>query len=255
MKPVKVMRYRAIASSGVAGFLAEVLADSPYLFWRNGIASGTTIPDASGNSRAATVFGTLSTDYDLGEAGLVGGDSDTAIELKNNSGYIRSASTYTFPLTNFTDMCVFQAAIGAPSGTLSQINQNSTPTLVTGARDRGFILGSNGKLCFTFWNGSTTVNVESLAVVADGTPHIAHAVATSSTVSLYIDGTLQNTAASVPAFNTGSYRYVGATNKSDAGGTYGPSANFRGIVDDSAWFNSALSAGRVLAHAQAGGFA
>lgn len=63
----------------LSGYLSEVLADAPIMYWRCGEASGTTLVDASGNGYDAALLGS----YSLGTAGLLTSDSDTAITFTN----------------------------------------------------------------------------------------------------------------------------------------------------------------------------
>lgn len=254
MKPIKLMRYRSTPGGGGGlDFASEIAADLPFLWWRLGESSGTTIADASGNGRVGLLAGTPGTDYDLSVPGLVG-DSNKAVKFNTNNGYVRSNSTYVFPLTNFTHMIAFKSDASAAAGTVTQLNQNDSPASATGGRDRGFILGSDGKMYFSFWNGSTTVAISTSAAVNDGTPHLMHIAVGSSTTEMYLDGVSQGSTPNVPGYTAPTYFYVAATNKSDAPAPANPSGGFRGVLDEAAVFQNRLSALRIAAHARAAGY-
>ncbi|WP_420915486.1 LamG-like jellyroll fold domain-containing protein [Halopseudomonas aestusnigri] len=234
-------------------FGAEIAADAPYLWYRLGETTGTTALDSSGNSRNGLYFGTAGVSYQQGQTGLVG-DADTAVRLLADSGYIRSQSQHTFPLTNATHMLAFKADVAAPAGVMTMWNQNTDPSKVTAARDRGFVLGSDGKLYFTFWDGSATRRAVSSAVVNDGARRLTHVSIGASSTSMYINGVLQETIPYVPGFSYTAYWYVGRTAITDTPSPTNTSAGFRGVVDEAAVFTSALSAARIAAHAAAAGF-
>lgn len=237
-----------------SAFSAAVTLDSPFLWWRMGETSGTTLSDNSGNSRPAVISGTAGTSYQLNQASLVN-DTDPSIKLLADTGYIRSTNTYSFVLTNWSECIAFMADSGAGAGVLTMINQNINPDTGTGGRDRGFVLGSDGKLYFTFWDGSVSRRIASLSTVNDGVRRIAHVTISATVTKFFIDGVLQGSLTAVPAFTAATYLFVGRTNATDQSAPINTNAGFRGVVDELVYFTAALSDARVLAHAQAAGLA
>lgn len=59
------------SSAALLTYLQEVLADSPFLYWRLGESSGTSLADASGNGRTGTLIGS---GYTLSQPGAVAGN-------------------------------------------------------------------------------------------------------------------------------------------------------------------------------------
>lgn len=235
--------------TGNSTFAVDVAADTPYLWWRLGEVSGTALADNSGNSRPATLTGTAGTSYSLGQASLVG-DTNAAILFRADSGYARSNSTFTLSLTNATFEVAFKANVSAGAGVISSLNQNASPTTATAARDRNFVLGSDGYLYFTFWDGTATRSIKSLATVNDGFRRLACTVIGTTKTEMFINGVSQGSVPYVPGASYASYLFIGLTNISDTASPIGTSAGFRGVIDEMLVFNSALSNARVLAHAQ-----
>jgi concanavalin A-like lectin/glucanase superfamily protein len=69
------------AGGGGSGYSAAVLADTPLVYWRLGEASGTTMNDASGNSRHGTYQGSPT----LAQASLISTDADTSVAFASGS--------------------------------------------------------------------------------------------------------------------------------------------------------------------------
>lgn len=241
------------APTAATKFRNAIATDTPYMWWRLDEVSGTALADRSGNGRVASVVGTAGTSYLLNQDGLAG-DGNKAIKLLADAGYIRSVAAYTLPLTNFAQAICFKADAGAGAGVLTMMNQNADPSTLSGSRDRGFVLGSDGKLYYEYWIGSTA-RIASLATVNDGQRHIAHVVVTATTTTFFIDGVVQGSLNSVPTASYAGYLYVGRTNITDLTSPINTNAGFRGVVDEMVYFNHALTNARVLAHAQAAGLA
>lgn len=235
-------------------FADEITADTPYLWHRLGETTGTALADSSGNGRSATISGTSGTSYALGQAGLVG-DTNKAIKLLTDSGYIRTVNTYTFPLTNFAHVIAFQANSGAPAGVLTMLNQNPAPDTGSSARDRGFVLGTDGKLYYTFWDGAASRRLSTTAAINDGQRHLAHVIVGTTTTRLLLDGVVQQTINYVPGYSAAVYLYIGRTNITDQAAPISTNAGFRGVVDENVFFTHTLTNERALAHAQAAGLA
>lgn len=252
MKPIAILKARTPAMSGGSGtFQSAIMADSPYIYYRLGESSGTAIADSSGSSRHAAIFGTSGTDYDLAQPSLVG-DSNTAIRLKSNAGYVRSNAAYSFPVNNCTLMVAIKPNAAAAAGYVAGLYSLTDPTSAGGSRDRLLYIDTNGKLVAYVWNGAIRTIVTS-AAMNDNTAKLVHLVIGASSTELFVNGASVGTMAHVSTDSGARYLYAGMNNVS--GQPNGANAGLRGIFDEVAWFNSALPSGRVLAHAQAAGLA
>lgn len=241
-----------LAGAGAAdGFANTVLADAPYIYYRLGETSGTALADSSGGSRAATIYGTSGTDYDLGQGGLVG-DSDASINLKSDSGFVRSDASQTFPASSCTLMVAIKPNASAAAGYIAGLYSGTNPADSGGSRDRELYLNTSGKLVAFLWNGAIQT-ITSSANMNDNTAKLIHLVVGTTSTTLYVNGASVGSVAAVSTDSGGRYLYGGMNNVSGHPG--GANAGMRGLIDELAWFNTALSPTRVLAHAQAAGLA
>lgn len=234
-----------------------ISADSPYLWWRLGEASGTAAADASGNSRPGTYNGTATTDYDLGETGLVG-DANNAIEIKTAIGYVRSNSQFAIGDSGAAATLVVAIKInnGAGAGGIMTKYSGTNPGNSGGSRDPWLYVDSSGYLRVGFWTGATTTITSSMQV-NDGVARLIHVrIGTNGTegVELYVNGALDGSVAAAPASTFNGYISIGRNNGTGWPGTSGAAAAL-GIYDEVVVFNSRLSPTRILAHAEAAGYA
>lgn len=244
--------------SSAPTFYDEVLADGPYIWWRLGESSGTAMADSSGNGQAGTLNGTASTDYDLSEPGLVG-DSNTAIELKSSSGFIRSNVSYN-ALTlaaNATFAIAVKINSGAAGGTIFGLHDDSNPTGTTGSRDRLLYVDTSGALVAGIYSAAVRTIVH--AGINDGQKHLIHLACGADNTEgseLYVDGVSVGTIPYI-SNDTASNRYVyaGRLNLSAWPSGAAGAATALGIYDELQVYTKRLSAARILAQAQAGGFA
>lgn len=237
------------------GWAAAISADSPYLWWRLGEASGTAAADSSGNSRPGTYNGSSGTAYDLGESGLVG-DVNTAVEIKSNAGFVRSNTSHAMGNSGVATTLALAIRVnnGASGGALLTKHDATNPTVGTGNREAWMYVGTDGYLRAGAWTGSQSVITSSMAV-NDGVRRLIHyRIGANGTdgLQLFIDGALQGSLSVSPALTYNGFITVGRNNIS--GWTSGSDAAALGIVDELAIFNSRLSNARIAAHAAAGGF-
>ena len=232
--PVLVSPYR-FAPAG-AGYAAEVLADSPIGYWRQGDPSGTTMTDSSGNAR----HGTYTASPTLGTTGLLAGDSDTAVAYNGTTQYALVADDNSLDsLTTFTVEAIIKAS-----------SVSGTPQIV--ARDGGsgnrhwqFRL-SAGTLQFVKIAGGV-VTASSAATLSTGTTYHVAATYDGSNIRLYIDGAANGT----PPSATGN---LGASTQDlqfamcRSSTSNNPNNFFNGVIDEVAVYGSALSAVRLAAH-------
>ncbi len=214
----------------------EVLADSPAVYLRlNEPTPGTgTAADLSGNGRNGTYVGSPVT-----ARGIVPCDEDRAVDFSGTGQGV--SSTYS-PFTtgaSLTLECWYlrdsqaasQALIANDTGTGNQVLIRA----VSGGTDISFFSDAGV--------GEVTWTAAGVAVGRVG--HLALTyVDTTKTSELYVNGVSQGTKVSTNAFTrNGTYTvgYYGGLNEP-----------FDGRIDEVAIYLTALSAGRVQAHYDAG---
>lgn len=217
-----------------------VLADSPLAWWRLGDASGTTMTDASGNSRNGTYYNSPI----LGAAGLVANDPDTAVTFNGTNQYAQVAYGSWLDVGTITLEAIVKLTTTGNNYSILD-RDNST-------RCFQFRISSGNKFQLIFWTttggpftvtGATTIAAATayhLAATYDGTTAILY-VNGSSDGSLAQSGTFQSGA------STSAYFTIADSNNS------GPTQFFPGTIDEAAYYGTALSATRIAAHATAAG--
>ena len=236
---------RVTRRASASGYLGEVLADLPLVYWRLGESSGTVAAAARGDTA-----GTYSGSPTLGQTGLVTGD--TAVRFDGVNDYV-----------DVTGTAVTLSANGATAWSVECWVQ-TTATPVTGvplffvAKPKSAFYAyalyldaqAPGKLIAAFGLPGTAILATSLTTVNDGLPHHIVATRDAAGVTIYVDGRLDATAASAAAISDDD-------NFSVRIGALGP--EFAGIegyvaatIDEVALYTSALSPVRVAAHYAAG---
>lgn len=215
-------------------YSSEVLADSPLVYWRLGESSGTVAQDATANDRD----GTIGASATLGVTGALGGsgDSDTAITTSGTSaGTVDRAYAAWMDVTNAVSMECWVKFTG-------------TTTRYYWSRTGGTAVNCglstvSGTIRFHV-NGVASTSVNSPLTYNDGNWH--HVVGTydGSTARIYVDGAEKATSTAT----TGNLDST--TNGLQVGGR--GQDYFTGSVDEAAYYNTVLSAARVLAHYDAG---
>lgn len=214
-------------------YAAAVTADSPAMWWRLGDASGTSATDSSGNLRAGTINPTYVT---WGAVGLAG-DSNTAATLTGATADTRISIPYA-------------SWMGSADRTVECIVKPSDVTNVAGST----IIGqADDNLANTWWveiyNGTLNLFASgnytspTVAIAAGVVKHIAYRQ-TSDLHEVLINGVvvMSKFGANTPvsAFRAG---YRGAT----------PAQPLEGVLDEVAYYTTALTDARILAHSQAAG--
>jgi Concanavalin A-like lectin/glucanases superfamily len=222
-------------------YSAEVLADSPALYWRLGEVSGSTAADASGNGRT----GTYGAGVTLGQGGALtnSGDTDTAALFNDSSsGLINS----TFN--------PFAAAVDRTFECWAKRTDNTSADMMWGGPN-----SAGGRPTFQFSAGSDTISFTAndggaattwaSAASAGAWHHIVLVYRqTADRADLYVDGALV-------ASNVYTNDFAGgATNGNFTVGQNGSGGNngFKGLMDEVAVYLTALPAARILAHYNAG---
>lgn len=213
-------------------YSAEVLADSPLVYWRLGEASGTSAADASGNGRTGTYSGT----YTQGVTGLLTGDSNTAVTLGAN-GLVTVADT--------TDLSAFtaEAWIKTTDTGGAFISRTGSPTT-----NRVFYLETSGNVAraIIFKTNSTLTSVTGTTTITDNAAHHVAMTYDGTTLRLYVNGVEEGTPSTAVS---------GTLNTADAPlvlGGRGTTHEFDGTIDEAAYYTTALSGARIAAHNTAG---
>lgn len=257
MIPLGVLASATPRGAPVPGVLfeSEVLADSPWLYWRLGEAAPGPVLDSSGNGRTGVTGGSGVITY--GVPGLVG-DANTAYQITSSTNFLFSSTSFVAPVANFTLACAVKIDPGAPAGHILGFYQNSNPSPSSGSRDRFLYVNSSGQLVAGVWTGDRSIIV-SPNPITDGQRHVIHFACGANAAAgseLYIDGVSVGT---MPVISTdtsnGGVRYLIAGRNNLAGWPGGADASMLGVIDEVAYFHSRLSSARILAHAQAAGLA
>jgi hypothetical protein len=209
----------------------EVLADSPWLYWRLGESSGSTAQDATANNRDGTITGGT-----LGVTGAISGD--TAYAVADNTDSVISAANFPSGVFTFEfwirptatpasgDVCVMASSVGGGGGSGIDIAMNGSRELYA------FI-----------WNGSSQQFTDTTPALALNTwAHVA-VVANNTTLKIYVDGVEGGTVNTVAPTDSRPVLVGGVT------GNIGNSCAFQ--VDEVAAYSSALSTTRISAHVSA----
>lgn len=222
--------------ASASAYSAAVLADSPLGYWRLGEASGTTAADSSGNSRSGIYSGGPT----LGAAGLVTGDAATSVDLDGSNDQVSVGYASWFD----TDFITVEAIVrpDAFGGERQIMDRDGT------ARIFQFRFETDGRPNFFPWNsGGTVVGATSSAALSTGTPYHIAGTFDGSNVRLYVNGSQVASAALGGVLQKGSTPLaIGASQ----GGSF-----FDGRFQEAAYYGTALSAARILDHAQKAGLA
>jgi hypothetical protein len=213
-----------------------IVADSPISYWRLGETSGSVVDEMGAAN--GTVNGTIT----RGVAGLLAGDPDTAYEFPGGSGHF--IGTGWSSLYNRSNLTV-EAWIKISDATgWPMIAGRDTQSSFRVFQFR--VQQSTGVLNAHLWNSSGTLtSFDTTKRVDDGVPHHVAVTVDGTTARLYIDGVQEaSTAFGTMAQNTAEMR---------VGGIQGANTqSWRGVLDEVAFYNYALSASQIAAHHTAG---
>jgi hypothetical protein len=210
----------------------QVLAALPTSYWRFGEASGTTASDDMA-ANAGTYSNVL-----LGQPGALAGDSNTAASFDGMRSYMSvpestslnmsSAVTVEFWAKRRTISNSYQVLVGKPGDGQSQ-NENYALWLST----------SNKYIAY-FGNGTSYVAVQTPAI-SDTNWHYVVATDDGSTVKIYLDGVLKQSApTSLRLTPNGLPLNIGRANNNRY--------FFNGWLDEVALYPSALSGTTIQSH-------
>jgi hypothetical protein len=214
-----------------------VAADNPLMWLRFAELSGTTAV----NSGSAGINGAYSGGYTLGQSSLCGDAGDYAVALNGTTGYIPiGAQTDLRPANNFT----FEALIITPTiaTTMAIISHGYLGAMLRVGASRLNLVKS-----YSVDRGSSSVTLLSNTRYLVGVTISAAGVST-----FYVNGVAAGNGATASDYGSPTQTLkVGVDTDS-----VGNRTNYwNGIIDEPAIYPTALSAARMLAHAQAAGLA
>lgn len=217
----------AFGAAGLLTYSGEVLADSPLSYWRLAELSGTVAAD----SGSAGVSGTYEGAMTLGQPSLCGEPSDRAVLFAG--GYVNLGRPAALELASgFTYEAIIKPsaagtyrpilAFGYGGFTIRLNNANQLNALKSDVADRG--------------SSSSTF-------AAGVRAHVAVTVSAGGVLTFYKNGVADGTGGTASDYGSPtSNLYIGT------GGFA-----YQGVIDEVAIYGTALSAGRLLAHATAAG--
>lgn len=250
----KVLAKALLPSSAYA---KEVIADAPLHWWRLGEAAGSSVArDSIGSTHLTTASGAPT----FGLTGLPINDTDRALGINSNGDGMSSPAAGSLFVTQppFTVEVVVQpksfvCAIGAAttSAGIYFIHFNTPGT--------GMWLGFGANAGTPKFTIATTSNVvgtsitSSTAMTLDQTYHIAGVCDASGNMTLYLNGVSVATGTVVIApFAAGTAAtLVGGTGVNPIVSGFTSTFGGIGVIDEAAFYTSALSATRIAAHSSA----
>lgn len=223
-----------VASAG-SSYAAAVLADAPLWYARLGEASGTTMVDSSGNGHNGTY-----SNVTLGTAGLVTGDSNTAATFNAVSSECNVPNGSWMNTPSVTYECIIKSSHLSAYHVFMCRDSNTT-------RGGMFRTTPSGKLEMEIRNNSGTLyTVTGTTTLTTGTKYHVAVVfdSAANTLKMYLNGVQEGstvTTSGTAFSNTLPIElgvYAGA-------GLYW----WNGVLDEAAYYGTALSAARIAAHA------
>lgn len=216
-------------------YVAEVLADSPIVYYRLG-DSGSTMVDASGNGRDGTY-----TAVTLGTAGLLAGDPDTAATFDGTTSYGTRAYDAAMGVSTFS-----AEAIITPSSVTGTRTMASRHISLPGGSGQ-LVLRLDGNLIRFYIKDGTSSFFFATSSVNAAIGLTQHVVGTydGATIRVYVNGVQTGSTAHVGVNNSGTAPFdVGCSH----GTASAPSEFFAGVLDEVALYSGALSPQRIAAH-------
>ena len=227
-------------STPVAGdYRTTVLADSPTAFWRLGEAPGsTTMADASGNGRSGAYLNSPT----LGVAGLVSGDTNTAMSVVANANGSASVPSAAWMDTAQWSAEVIVALTSDPDG---QNGDALVSRYTAGGYNWLIWRNTSGAVAAQANVGGTFYNVTGPTVAVGARYHVV-ATHDGSDLRLYVNGQLAGSTAAPGTIAQGASPIEIGRYSQSSDTTPG------GTIDEVAVYGTALSATRVAAHYASG---
>lgn len=231
----RFVRLPAVEPWGPAGtYATAVLVDTPAAYWRLDETVGSTVRDYSGNGRNGTFFGPVT----RGVSGLIATDSNLAAQFVSSSDDVRIVRASWMDVGNqiSVEALIRPTTLGVTRDIFSLGNTINSQSK--------FLLQvlTTGELTFRVSSSTsgTTATTTTAGLVINT---IYHVVGTydGATAKIYVNGVEKiSVAGAFATLNAGTVANM----------TIGSGANsdFVGKIDEVAYYGSALSAARVLAH-------
>ncbi len=224
-------------------YVSEVLADSPYLFWKLDDASGTTATDSSGNGQNGTYTGTFTL-----AAPPVVSELTRAVNLNpsTNNGYVGATLT-SFAPTALT----YEAWITAADTNFGLMSYASSSSA-----DEFLVFPTSASVITVYVRGT----MRSFTLPFSYQNRRAHIVATwrssDGRVQVWINGFLAGsaTAGTGLTLTTGGQFLVGQDQDTAGGGGLAVGDAMTARVNCVAVYTSVLSDARIAAHYVAGSY-
>jgi signal peptidase I len=233
------------ASSASYDCLMPAVTDSPVFAYGYNEAAGTSTADSSAARRAATLSAGVTR-----VAGACG--SSPYVTLNGTSGAVTTNAPASAAPSAFTVESWVNLPTNSTGGKI--IGFGNQATGASGQYDRQLWVSGTGLITFGTYNGGTKT-VSTTRTYRDGAwHHVAGTVTAAGVLTLYVDGVAvgtQTNALGEP--NTGYWR-VGYDNLAGWPNIPASSANywFGGSLDDTAAYNTALSAATIAQHVKNG---
>lgn len=225
-----------------------VLADSPLAYYRLGETSGTTLVDSSGNGRNGTYYSSPS----LNQTGLLAGDANKAVDFPNNSARAKVADASWMRVTTaFTAEAWFNA--DATNGSRVIVARTGWSNAESNAATRSWhLIIYNGYLhiAVTATDGTYVAHHATGYAINTGTTYHAALTFNGTSVKLYLNGSeiyTSNTLSGKTVSQVAGYS-LGIATEHLYDAAADSSGRFDGRIDEVAYYNTALSGARVLAH-------
>jgi signal peptidase I len=233
------------ASSASYDCLMPAVTDSPVFAYGYNEAAGTSTADSSAARRAATLSAGVTR-----VAGACG--SSPYVTLNGTSGQVTTNAPAVSAPTAFT----VESWINLPanSGGGKIIGFGNQASGQSGQYDRQLWVSGTGLITFGTYNGGTKT-VSTTKTYRDGAwHHVAGTVTAAGLMTLYVDGAVVGTVTNALGEPTTGYWRVGYDNLAGWPNIPASSANywFGGSLDDTAAYNTALSAATIAQHVKNG---
>jgi Concanavalin A-like lectin/glucanases superfamily len=225
----------------ISNFATEVLADGPIGYWRLGEAVGSvTADDASGNGNSGRCSGAIT----FGQPGFHGGDTAALFDGATGRVVVLNSNSLNPPHITMEAKVRWDG----PNDLYQRILEKSSFAELA---QYGFGILPDGHVRVELRTSSatTSVNVDSIAVAAQGVE--THVVATydGDVIRIYLNGVLDS---ETRAPGTISPKPPTPANLIESGVGIGNQTQrdrpFKGLIDEVALYPTALSAEQVLAH-------
>ncbi|WP_314100685.1 signal peptidase I [uncultured Frigoribacterium sp.] len=235
----------SFAAASAYDCLMPAVTDSPVFSYGYNEGSGTAIVDSSSAGRAGTLSAGVTR-----VAGACG--SSPYVTLNGTSGQVTTNAPAVQAPTAFTVESWINLPTNSTGGKI--IGFGNQASGLSGSYDRQLWVSGTGVITFGTYNGGTKT-VSTTKTYRDGAwHHVAGTVTAAGVLTLYVDGAVVGTLSNAPGEpNTGYWR-VGYDNLAGWPNIPASSANyfFGGSLDDTAAYNTALSAATIAQHVKNG---